>query len=249
MATYKFRGRVLPSSIGVTLEGTSGAHWEDTSLSLILDATLSITKSAVEIVCESNLCGTAFNDSEVHLRAFDMARAVVDSLAYAKGLGLSVILETVIKPDGIMYNIQVERPDLAPLVTAFHSGPNSESIDLASMLPIVFSDPLVFMALNDLVASITLPHHAPVNCGRVIEAIRELMTPSGADRKTRMGGDAERFEYRSEVSGVYYRSIKGARHGDRKSITLPSFQETIRRAWIVMNRFLEFKKSVEGSFH
>jgi hypothetical protein len=97
-----------------------------------------ITNSVVEVLCESNLFGTENNDGHVHFRAFDMARAVVDSFAYAKGLGLSVVLESVIKPDGVKYNIQDERPDLAALVTAFHSGPEHGSIDLAGMLQIGF---------------------------------------------------------------------------------------------------------------
>jgi len=171
MATFKFTGRVLPSSSNMTLKGSISTRWEDPSLGLAMDASLSIANSVVEVLCESNLFGTENHDGHVHFRASDMARAVVNSFAYAKGLGLSVVLESVTKPDGVKYNIQDQRPDLAALVTAFRSGPEHGSVDLADMLQIVFSDPMIFVSLNDLVSSITLPQYAPVNCGRVIEAL------------------------------------------------------------------------------
>jgi hypothetical protein len=35
---------------------------------------------------------------------------------------------------------------------------------------------------------------------------------------------------------------KGPRHGDVKGSTFSATRETIKRSWIVMNRFLEFRK-------
>jgi hypothetical protein len=218
------------------------AHWEDAPTELVLDVSLNITNSIIEVDSESNQYGTEAKDGQVNLRAFDTARAIVDSFAYAAGLGPTVVLDNVTKPDGIKYDIREKRPDLAALVTAFHSGPEDTSIELASMLPIVFSDTLVFMALNDLVASISLPHHAPVNCGRVIEAIRELMTPLNGDRKQAWLAMRDSLNIDQGYLEFITNQSKGPGHGDRRSVTYPSFQETIKRSWIVMNRFLEFRK-------
>lgn len=188
-------------------------HWEDEELGLVLDATLAFVDSEVHISCESNLYTTAEQIGEVYKRVFDMARAAVDSFSYIRGMGLSVILERVIPPSGIQHNILVERPELAKLVTAFDLDPQNKGSNFDAMYRTMLSDPSVFLAVNDLIASIAVSHHAAINCGRVIETIREAMTPSGADRKR--GWEA---------------------------ISQNDFNETINRSWIVMNRFLEYKK-------
>ena len=93
-------------------------HWKDPALSLEIAATVSVTDSKVEVVCDSNLHATEDDCNQVYMRAFDMARAAVDSFCYTTGLGLTVVLEKVIKPNGIEHDILVQRPDLAANVTA-----------------------------------------------------------------------------------------------------------------------------------
>lgn len=207
-------------------------HWEDPDIGLVIEATVKIEGANVEVVCNAN-----HDDWDgVFTRAFDMVRAAADSYAFVNGYGFIVWLETVTKPDGIRYNIVPRRPDLASLVTAFD---NSQS---AEMLATVYSDPLIFMALNDLIASITLPHHAPVNCGRAMESIREVMSPVKGDKI--QGWQTMRDNLRIDINYLNFitKESTGPRHGIRSGITPLSFQETIRRSWIVMNRFLEFKK-------
>ena len=142
----------------------------DPSVRLLMDATLSITKGIVEVICESNLFGSENYDGQVHLRANDLARTVVNSYAFGKGMGLSVILETVVKPDGIKYNVQAHQPELEPLVTVLRSGPDG-GIDIQAILPFILTDPTIFVALNDLIGSITQIQETPVKCGRAIDAI------------------------------------------------------------------------------
>jgi hypothetical protein len=151
-------------------------HWEDKELGLVIDASLAIIDSEVLITCESNLYTTMDDFGHVYRRAFDMARAAVDCLAYKDGLGISVVLERVIWPNGTQGNILVERPDLAKLVTAFDlnlENRENQGNNFNAMYRIMLSHPSVFLALNDLIASISASHHAPINCGRAIETIRE----------------------------------------------------------------------------
>jgi hypothetical protein len=107
----------------------------------------------------------------------------------------------------------------------------------------MLSDPSVFLAVNDLIASIAVSHHAAINCGRVIETIREVMTPSGADRKR--GWEA--MQQNLNLNLTYLKFITevstAPRHGKRTGATSQkNFTETVNRSWIVMNRFLEYKK-------
>jgi len=242
MAKFIFNGRVLPTFKEFTMVGSTTANWNDPidpPVSLVMSATTSITKGVVEVICESNLFGTENYDGHVHLRANDLARTIVNCYAFGKGMGLSVIFETVIKPDGIKYNIQGHRPDLEPLVTVLRSR-HDGGVDIYGILPIVMADPTIFVALNDLIDSITQVQDAPVKCGRAIDAIRHSMAPAH-DRKAGWPTMREHLNIEQAYLEFITDQSKAPRHGDVKTTTFRISRETIKRSWIVMNRFLEFK--------
>lgn len=222
--------------------GPISVHWEDDiggPVKQIMDASISITRGTIEIVCESNLFGTDNYDGHVDLKANYLAKTVVNCYGFAKGMILSAILETVIKPDGIKYNIKAHRSNLEPLVTALHSGPDG-GVDIRPILSTVMTNPTIFVAVKDLVEGISATE-TPVNCGRAVEAIRESMITVNDRRK-----GWQRMRDNLNVSQKFLEFItehsKGPRHGAVRDIPFSVINETIRRSWIVMNRFLEFKK-------
>ena len=111
------------------------------------------------------------------------------------------------------------------------------------MYKIALSDPDVMLAVNDLIASIAVSHHGPINCGRVVEVIRDAIAPRSAKEKqaweimrTSLNLSFDYVQFITHVS-------KGPRHGKRMGVTTQDqFNETINRAWTVMNRFFEYKK-------
>jgi hypothetical protein len=205
-----------------------------------MSATIAITNGVVEVLCESNLSGTESYEGHVGLRASNLANAVVSTYAFGKGMGLSVVLETVVKPDGITYNIEEKRPDLQPLVTVLHSRQDG-GLDIMAILPIVLCDPTIFVALTDLIGSLTHAQEAPIKCGRAIDAIRHAMAPAN-DRKAGWPAMRDNLNISQSFLEHITENSKGPRHGDVKSGTFLEARETIRRSWLVMNRFLEFKK-------
>lgn len=248
MALLKFYGRILPPPpiINLTMKDLPSIHWEDKELGLVMDLSMSIVDSEVIVSCESNLYSTQDEMSEIYKRVFDMARSAVDCFSYVKGVGLSVILERFIPPNGISTNILVERPELASLVTAFDLNPSNKGSNFEAMYAIVISEPNLFLALNDLIASITVSHHAAVNCGRAIEAIREVIMPSGSDRSRRnRGWEIMRQHLNIELTYLsFITDVSTApRHGKRVAATSKQdFNETLKRSWIIMNRFFEYRK-------
>lgn len=242
MAQFRYNGRVLPVFMEFTMVGSLTVRWEDDiggPVKQIIDASISITKGVVEIICESNLFGTDDFDGRVDLKANYLAKTILNCYGFAKGMILQAVLETVVKPDGITYNIKAHRPILEPLVTALHSGSDG-GVDIHPILSTVLGSPTIFVAIKDIVEGISATE-ASVNCGRAIEAIRESMAPA-SDRK--MGWQLMRDNL--NVSQQFLEFItehsKGPRHGDVLDIPFTEINETIRRSWIVMNRFLEFKK-------
>lgn len=243
MATIHFTGRVLPSVLKITLQDVPQVRWQATDIGLDMTFTISITDSIVDIECEAN----RFNQSDVlplYMRALDLARASVDLVAFAGGYGATVFLDTIITPEGSSSAIFPESPEVRGLCTAFtiNSQAGNQDSRLGDVFRIVFSEPALFMALNDLISGITLPHHAPVNCARAIESLRNLIAPPGTSRKD--AWDLLRENLRVEKDYLEYITghSTGPRHGDRSHIPGTRVTEITRRAWVVMNRFLEFRK-------
>lgn len=180
---------------------------------------------------------------EIFKRAWDLARTAVDAYCYLAGWGLTVYLDTLVDPSGDVTTVLPKDESLAALCTAFDlkvaSGPNS----FDALYRMLVAEPALFMALNDLIVSITLPHHATVNCARAIEGLRVLMAPSITDRQRAWPIFQDNLNidraYREYVTGV----STGPRHGDRTFIPGTVVTETTKRSWTIMNRFLEYRKS------
>lgn len=244
MAKYVFHGKVLPTFRNFVMNPPITAHWNDEidpPNIMVLDATITISSGAIEIVCESNLYGTDNYDGHVDLRANSLASAVVNCYAFAKGLKLDAILETVVKPDGIKYSIQACRPDLEKLVSVM-SGPD-EGVDITSVLGLVVNNTALFSALRDMVGALNVLD-ASVNCGRVVDTIRHSMVPVN-DRAASWPTMRDRLNVSESYVKFITENSKGPRHGDVIGMTFPTIHESVRRSWIIMNRFLEFKKRGE----
>src|ERR1700741_442292 len=108
------------------------------------------------------------------------------------------------------------------------------------MVNFVLSDPTLFMALNDLVSAITIPHVAPVACIRAIEGIRHLIALP--DTKEPQAWQQMRDALRVDRNFLQFISdaSKGPRHARPGHIPGDIVKEVCRRSWIVMNRYLEY---------
>ena len=243
MSSYRFTGKVLPFFKQFTMMGPIQANWKDLidpPNVLEMQATLTINRGIIGVLCESNLPQTNEYDGQVHSRALDLAVAVISSYGFAKGLGLTAVLETVVKPDGILYNIHDYHPNLEAIVTALRAQKDGV-IDVNLILQIVISDPTVFVALTDLIQSLVMLKEAPLRCGRAVDAIRHHMAPKN-DRKAGWPAIQKNLNLSEAFLKYITEASKGPRHGDVKRDTFATSQEVLKRAWIVMNRFLEFKK-------
>jgi hypothetical protein len=126
------------------------------------------------------------------------------------------------------------------LCTAYGLDP-SRVADVDTIFRMTLSEPALFRALNDLVESITVFHVACVNCGRVIESIRRMISPN-LD-----GAQAWQTMHRVlNISRPYQEWIsnqdKGPRHADPAFVPGNITTEVTNRTWTVMNRLLEYRK-------
>lgn len=243
MPVVKFLGRVLPGGLQVSFDSIPAVSWVAQEFNAKWDFRIGIVTSAIEV--EIGL--DQFQDQmliHLYMRSYDLVRACTDIASFATGYSLTAYLEKFVGPDGAERDLLFRDPSLPPLSTSFPFPPRTpeEREEFEKVLSLVMSEPPLFMALNDLIQAITLPHHAPVNCGRAIEGIRVLLTPTGADRK--QGWAIMRENLR--VDAAYLTFITdhsmAARHGDRAHKSGAVTTEIVRRSWSLMNRYLEFKK-------
>jgi hypothetical protein len=243
MGTFIFTGKVLPFFKQFTMVGSVEVHFEDRiepTVTLIVDARVSINKGIVEVTCNSNLFGNDNYDGHVDLKANYLATAIVNTYGFAQGLGLRVVLEQVKKPDGITYNIQSQRPYLQTLVSVLQSSADG-GVDVRVVMGIILQNPILFIALNDLISAVSFTPNAPLYCGRAVDAIRESIAPA-LDRKQGWKILRESLNLSQQYLEFITEQSKGPRHGSVVDIQFSDIHETTNRAWAVMNRFLELKK-------
>ena len=239
MPIVVFRGRVLPSVIRISFQQLPSIQWQDTALDFKMSFTVTIDESKIQITGDLDKYSDAFIAS-LNMRALDIARAIIDLACFAKGYGATVILDTLTKPDGTEVQILPHDPSLEPLCTAFKLG-LAPNLDLEKMLKRILTEPALFMAMNDLIVSITLPHHAPVNCARALDGIRNMIAPGLATKQS-----WEVLRNTLNLSRDYLELITDTsaapRHGDRTHIPGATVMEVSKRSWIIMDRFLHFRK-------
>ncbi len=241
MLTVYFKGQVLPAFHSVTL-GERKIKWEATDIGLTMDFTVNIVASVIDIRCDVN----RFVDTDLvplYMRAVDLSRASVNMTAFASGFGMTVVLHTFVKPDGTFTLLAITNPDLVPLCTAFAINSADQNVNLAfdDVYRLVITEPALFMALDDLIVSITLPHHAPINCARALDGIRNMIAPGLTTKQS-----WEMLRDNLNLSKDYLKLITDTsvapRHGDRTHIPGPVIMEISKRSWIIMDRLLHFRK-------
>jgi hypothetical protein len=244
MPTIYFGGRILPTAIQITINDHPTINWKDSELDLDIAFTISINTGEVRVVCELSKFDQREHLARIYMRAFDLVRATVDLTSFSTGYGLTVIIDSFTDTLGVTTPFVPHDPAKAALCTAFTMAPATtiDANEFHKVLVIVLTDWRLFRALRELIEAITLPHESSVNCARCIEAIRHIIASPNRSRNQAWG------EMRSalNLSEPYLKLITdvstGPRHGAPVHIPGNTTTEITRRAWIIMNRFLEYKK-------
>lgn len=234
-------GQVLPpppSIVSITLTDLPTVTYKPADTDLEMTITVNVTNSLIDVKCDIN----RFQDGyigHIHKITFDLARAAINLVSFLKGYGLTVHLHTLIRPDGTRNILLPQNPQLENICTAYsmkHATSRAEN-DFNTVISLVFGDPSLFMALDDLILSQSLPHHGPVTCARAVEGIRNMISP-GAKRPS--GWEAMRQNLRLDRTylDLITETSTSGRHGDRTFIPGDTAMEIQKRAWTVMNRFL-----------
>jgi hypothetical protein len=236
MATVHFLGRVLPKVVKVSLGHKPKLKWESPDIGLTMEFTNHITDSNIDVECTLNRW-TPDDFVAVYMRALDLCRASVNVVAFAMGCGLTVFLDTFVDPSGAHSPILCNDDRLRPLCTAFTLTAGFDEIHA-----MVLQNPTLFMALNDLILAITLPHVSSVNCARAMERLKHLIAPNSTNDVKAWQQMREALRIGETYLKFITRHSVGPRHGSAVHVPGAVTTEVTRRAWTIMNRYFEYRK-------
>jgi len=240
MPKVQFLGRVLPSAVVVSIQGMPTVNWESPDIGLKMSFTIRIDNSSIRV--ERDVTRFVASDAvHLYMRGFDLARAAVDLASFSTGNGFSVVLDTFINPDGVQSPIVARDESLSALCTAFSTDPARQK-DFNEVLRIVITEPPLFMVLNDLITAITFPRYAAVNCARAVEGLRHLIAAPGTPPPQAWAQFRQDLRAEETYLKLITECSAAPRRGDHTHIPGQVITEITRRAWTIMNRFLEFRK-------
>jgi hypothetical protein len=239
MPIVHFLGRVLPPALSVSIGHDPTVNWA-TEDGMVYQIKNHIKDSVVDVEVNVNRYAP---DDFVHIykRAFDVARASVNLVAFIRGYGLTVILERFVDPGGNASVIHFIDPSLPPLCTACGLETDFDQVNL-----IVLGDWRIAHALDDLIKAITLPDVAVVNCARAIEGLKHLLGTDAMSDKQKWQNLRTLLCLSQDYLTLITDNSTDNRHGNRKHITGEITAEVLKRSWVVMNRFFVYKKRSSG---
>jgi len=235
MPSVRFTGRVLPPARSVSIPNQPTFNWKADDLGLDMTFHVRIQDSLIIIDCDVNKFDESSHLVPLFMRAYDIAKASIDLAAFATGDGLSAVLDTFTDAAGTSIPLAAQRPSLGNYATAVRLGTG----DFDTLLQIVLAEPPLFMALRDLIEAVSSPQRAGVNCARAMRNLWPYFARSGGSHEAT--GLALRDNL--QVSWTYVRTItQTSTRADETHIPPEMMTDVIERAWIVMNRFLEYRK-------
>lgn len=106
---------------------------------------------------------------------------------------------------------------------------------------LILGDTQLFLALDDLITATSFHHLLVVNSARAIEGLRHAIAPNKARSeqwdifRANLNLDKDYIQFITDASA-------SGRHGEGKFIPGNITEEILTRAWMIRNRFLEYKK-------
>jgi len=236
LRTVRLRGRVLPEEVKYTLHNAVSFDWVWQERGLTPHFTISIKDGLIDVEC--TVAEYREQDrAELHRRAYDLCRALVGLNGFREAVGLSVVLDKFINPNGIEVTLMGHDGRLPPLCTSIHNDDDFNRVFL-----FVIAEPVLILHLASLLEAISVPHVSLVNCGRVVDGIKHLISPD--EDKDSKAWEAMRDALNIETGylKLITESSTDPRHGRATRAEGLLCNEVVLRTWNVMNRFFEYRK-------
>lgn len=172
------------------------------------------------------------------MRAQSFGQAGLNLVSFQKGVPLKLTIIEAVLPNGKKLRLRHHFQFFENACKAFKLDDDTFPRAFNSLI----SDPNLFLALDDLIRAPEYGPNAPINCARMLDALRKNLTPNRND-KTQW----QEFRRRLNITKPYLQEItsssKEPRHGNRTALQQLSISDLCSKSAVVMNRFLELRLS------
>lgn len=238
-----FRGTVRPPIFKINLTALPTIRYGWPPDNLTADFSINVRDSKIEVKCDVTRFEKDKHLSMLAMHAYDLSMATIDSLCFFHGFGLRVFIEIFVDADGKQTTLTPRSEEAVGLCTAFNLDPSYTGPDnYEAMIRLVVQERPLLLALNDLIVPISQFNLATINCARVIEGLRAAMASPGWTRDQEWEFMREQLNLTKPYTQFVIGLSAEPRHGKRKAPEVGQQSEIIKRAWTIMNRFLEFRK-------
>jgi hypothetical protein len=237
MIKIQIKGRVIPEYVDLTAPKIL-TGWAHEGTGTIAKIHVKIQNSLVTVDSDTNKFGTPDERNVLIIKAYDLTQTMIAIYAFQCGGGLDLTFDTLSIDGG--QPTQLRGPDarLASISKAAKSLP-----DIQALIALAQGNLTIAMALRHLNEALTSSRRASVRSGQCVDGLRSLFVPPG--KKDEDGWPAMREALRLERSYLdpIMNESKPPRHGDFTPLVGLNHSDSVYRAWEVMNRFLEYKKT------
>jgi hypothetical protein len=237
MPKVRFTGRVLPSALNITITNHPRIESKDDNSGLHLFTTIAVIEGVVSIECDLNKFVFVEHYNEVVAQAYRLGKIAIDLTAFARGYGLTFVLDSFTDPHGVITPTASHNPELPPLATSVR-----DDRDFAKILTMLLDNSSLAMGLHDLTSALASFDRTAISCALAVESLRAYFMPPNGNKEDGWPLLQRNLQLTRSFLIPITEASRGPRHGDHAPIASTITLDVSRRAWIVMNRFFEYHK-------
>jgi hypothetical protein len=230
-----FSGRVHPSGTNISVIDDRFIDFKEDQGTFAMLARLNVTNAKITVDCYISTLVENYA-SKALIVVYNVLRARIGLLSFLMGAGTLILIDKRTDVSGETVDIGFGSPELSSLCTSFTATTN-----YAELQSMAETEPSLGLALDDLILAIALPNHAPVNCARAVEGIRNLI--AGDDTPEDVAWPKMREAL--NVDRAYVQCIsnlsKDHRHAKRVIIAEDKQNTALSHSWTLMDRYFHLR--------
>jgi hypothetical protein len=234
VAKVQLFGRVYPGGLKINLSAPGITYTADDGT---LTGTIDITVRDSAITVDWRLSGYKREQLlPIWTHSKKLTTVLVDLIAYRMGAAAIIILDSYTDDNGFSDNIAIVEPAVAGQSTSFQS-----DAELLKVFALIASEQPLMLVFEDLISTLSSQDHKAVNCGRCVEAIRQLVAGYHLDAKQQWPIFNKFLNLDRSYPDLIMEHSKDPRHGKQMHVDPVVITEVMRRTWVIIDRFFHFR--------
>jgi len=242
MAKIQLHGRTIPRAFDlenpITYKNFLTQEIDGVKTQIPFTMVTSIKEGNIEINCETPGTLNKVDNLAVIQLAIEISTFYVDLYAFGTARYVSLVIETATFDGKKTSNFTPHSSPLRSQVKSF----NPETLSPEELAKIgKFAGADFIYSLHDLVEALSLRRRdSELNAARAIEAIRHVLSPEETNKDRAWKALQKTLHVSEEYMKFVQKLAEDSRHGRRVTGSEGKRIEALRRAWIIMDRYISY---------